>query len=181
MLKKTRFIPLVALFAVLTALGAYIFIPLPFTPVPITLQTLFVYLSGDILGGYLGALSQVIYILLGISGLPVFARGRGGIEVLIGPTGGYLIGFIAAAFIIGKLAKLRSSPAFIWFIFSNLIGTIIIYGIGVFQLSIWVGSFKKAVMLGVFPFLIGDLIKVWLAAYIATRNQIMKIIHLLKN
>lgn len=180
MLRKSRFTPLAALFAALTALGAYIFIPLPFTPVPITLQTLFVYLAGDILGGYLGALSQIVYILLGVLGLPVFARGKGGGDVLIGPTGGYLIGFIVAAFIIGKLVKLKRNPTFVWFIFSNLIGTVVIYCFGIFQLSIWIGSLKKAIILGIFPFLIGDLIKVWLAAYIATRNQIKKLISLLK-
>ncbi|MBS7655196.1 biotin transporter BioY [Candidatus Bathyarchaeota archaeon] len=180
MLRKTRFTPLAALFAVLTALGAYIFIPLPFTPVPITLQTLFVYLAGDILGE-LGALSQIVYILLGALGLPVFARGRGGVEVLIGPTGGYLMGFAAAAFIIGKLTRFKHAQTFVWFIFSNIIGTIVIYCFGIFQLSIWFGSLKKAIIFGVFPFLIGDLIKAWLAAYIATRNQIRKWMSLLKS
>ncbi len=177
---KIRFIPLAALFAGLTALGAYIFIPLPFTPVPITLQTFFVCLAGDILDANLAALSQIVYILVGVSGLPVFAGGAGSISVLIGPTGGYLIGFIAAAFIIGKLIKLKQDPNIVWVVFSNFIGVIVIYGFGVLQLSIWFGNLKKAVFLGVFPFLIGDLIKAWLAAYIATRKQIKKMTILLK-
>jgi biotin transport system substrate-specific component len=178
---KTRAIPLVALLAGLTALGAYVFIPLPFTPVPITLQTFFVYLAGDVLGANLGALSQIIYILIGALGLPIFAGGRGSVNVLIGPTGGYLIGFIAAAYIIGKLVKLKQDPNMVWIIFSNFIGTLIIYSFGILQLSIWLRGLKKAVFLGVLPFIIGDLVKSWLAAYIATRNQIKKMMNFLKS
>jgi len=74
-----------SMFGALTAVGAYIMIPLP--PVPVTLQTLFVFLAGALLGGSLGALSQVVYILLGVIGLPVFAGGKAGAGVLLGPTG----------------------------------------------------------------------------------------------
>jgi biotin transport system substrate-specific component len=174
---KAKAIPLVALFAGLTALGAYIFIPLPFTPVPITLQTFFVYLAGDILGANLSALSQIIYVLVGALGLPVFAGGKGTIAILIGPTGGYLIGFIPAAFVISKLVNIKRNPNIVWIIFSNFIGTVIIYGFGIFQLSIWIGSLRKAAFLGILPFLIGDLIKAWLAAYIATKTQVKKIMN----
>ncbi|MFA6414125.1 MAG: biotin transporter BioY, partial [Syntrophales bacterium] len=75
-----------SMFGALTAAGAYIMIPLP--PVPITLQTFFVSLAGALLGGYLGAMSQVVYVLLGVIGLPVFAGGKAGAGVLLGPTGG---------------------------------------------------------------------------------------------
>ena len=78
----------------------------PLYPVPLTLQTLFTYLAGAVLGPSLGALSQVIYILLGGIGLPVFAGGKAGFGTLLGPTGGYLFGFIAASFAIGKLSDL---------------------------------------------------------------------------
>ncbi len=81
-------VALVGLFAALTAVGAYVAVPLPFSPVPVTLQTLFVYLSGLVLGGRRGALSQLVYLLLGASGIPVFAGGRGGVGVIFGPTGG---------------------------------------------------------------------------------------------
>ena len=103
-----------SMFGALTAVGAYIMIPLP--PVPITLQTLFVNLAGALLGGYLGALSQVVYILLGVIGLPVFAGGKAGAGVLLGPTGGYLIGFVVGAFVIGKLTTIRKKPGLVWLI-----------------------------------------------------------------
>ena len=86
---------LIAIFATLTTLGAYIHIPL--TPIPITLQTLFTYLSGTLLGGRLGALSQLVYVLMGMLGLPVYAGGKAGITHLFGPTGGFLLGFILAS------------------------------------------------------------------------------------
>ncbi|TET40117.1 MAG: biotin transporter BioY, partial [Elusimicrobia bacterium] len=85
MLLKTKGMILCALFAALTAVGGLIAVPLPFTPVPITLQTFFTFLAGAILGKYLGALSQIIYLLLGVIGLPVFAKGSSGIGVLLGP------------------------------------------------------------------------------------------------
>jgi len=82
-----------SLFGALTAMGALISIPLQ--PVPVTLQTLFLYLAGSLLGGGLGALSQTVYIMLGVIGLPVFSGGKAGLGVLMGPTGGYLVGFVA--------------------------------------------------------------------------------------
>ena len=94
-----------ALFAALTAAVAWFKIPLPFTPVPITLQTLVVLLSGAMLGAYYGALSMIIYLSLGVIGLPVFAGGSSGIGVLFGPTGGYLFSYPIAAFVIGKMLE----------------------------------------------------------------------------
>jgi len=95
-----------ALFGALTALGAYILLPVP--PVPITLQTLFLYLAAAVLGGALGAWSQIVYLLLGVIGLPVFAGGKAGLGVLTGPTGGYLAGFIPAAWLTGRLIAARA-------------------------------------------------------------------------
>ena len=94
-----------ALFAALTGAVAWFKIPLPFTPVPITLQTLMVLLSGAMLGPIYGALSMVIYLLLGAIGLPVFAGGSSGVGALLGPTGGYLLSYPVAAFVIGLIAK----------------------------------------------------------------------------
>ncbi len=88
-------VALTALFAALTAVGAHVYVPLPL--VPVTLQTLFVYLAGAFSGGGRGALSQLAYVLMGLAGLPVFAEGMSGFGVLLGPTGGYLMGFIAGA------------------------------------------------------------------------------------
>lgn len=162
-----------SMFGALTAIGAYIIVPLP--PVPITLQTLFLNLAGALLGGYLGALSQVVYILLGVIGLPVFAGGKAGLGVLIGPTGGYLFGFVLAAFVVGKLIAVRKKPGLVWTIVSMLIGMLIIYSLGVFQLTLVAKlSVEKAIAIGALPFIPGDAVKIVLAAliYLKTRGRI---------
>jgi biotin transport system substrate-specific component len=157
-----------SLFGALTATGAYIIIPLP--PVPITLQTLFMGLAGTLLGGRLGALSQGVYLLLGIIGLPVFAGGKAGIGVLFGPTGGYLFGFIAAAFVIGKLTALRPRPGVVWLSLSLDAGTAVLYALGVLQLSLVARLTPlKALAVGILPFLLGDVIKIALTAWIALK------------
>jgi len=157
-----------SLFGALTAVGAYIIIPLP--PVPITLQTLFLGLAGTLLGARLGALSQVVYLLLGILGLPVFAGGKAGLGVLFGPTGGYLIGFVAAAFVIGKLAALKARPGFAWLCLSLVAGAAVIYTLGILQLSLIARlTPAKAMAVGLLPFLPGDGIKIVLTAMIALK------------
>jgi biotin transport system substrate-specific component len=157
-----------SLFGALTAVGAYIIIPLP--PVPITLQTLFLGLAGTLLGARLGALSQVVYLLLGILGLPVFAGGKAGLGVLFGPTGGYLIGFVAAAFVIGKLAALKARPGFAWLCLSLVAGAVVIYTLGILQLSLIARlTPAKAMVVGLLPFLPGDGIKIVLTAMIALK------------
>src|SRR3989344_5830887 len=92
-----------ALFAALTAAVAPFKIPLGFTPVPITLQTLVVLLAGAVLGSTYGALAMILYVLVGALGLPVFAGGGSGVGALLGPTGGYLFSYFIAAFFIGKI------------------------------------------------------------------------------
>jgi biotin transport system substrate-specific component len=157
-----------SLFGALTAVGAYIVIPLP--PVPVTLQTLFLGLAGTLLGSRLGALSQTVYVLLGVIGLPVFAGGKAGLGVLIGPTGGYLVGFIAAAFVIGKLASLKNRPGFAWLCLSLAAGAMVVYILGVLQLSITARlAPAKALAVGVLPFLPGDAVKIVLAALITLK------------
>lgn len=98
---RTRLLILSALFAALTAVGSWISIPLPFSPVPINLATLSVFLAGGLLGPAGGAASQAVFVALGAVGLPVFHSFTGGVGILAGPTGGYLIGYIAAAWIAG--------------------------------------------------------------------------------
>ena len=167
---KTFDIFTTALFSTLTAIGAYISIPLPFSNVPLTLQTMFTYLAGAILGGYLGALSQLIYLLIGIGGLPVFAGGGASLSVLIGPSGGYLIGFVIAAFVIGELKKIKRG--FVWLVSCMIVGTLIIYSLGVVQLMNWAKiSLNQAIVIGVLPFIFGDLIKILLATYITQRVE----------
>jgi len=157
-----------SMFGALTALGAYIMIPLP--PVPVTMQTLFVFLAGSLLGGYLGAMSQVVYILLGVIGLPVFAGGKAGAGVLLGPTGGYLVGFVAGAYVLGRLASLRAKPGFGWLVGSMAVGLAVIYGLGVAQLMFVAKlSLAKALAVGVLPPLPGDAAKIVVAALICLK------------
>jgi biotin transport system substrate-specific component len=157
-----------ALFGALTAAGAFIIIPLP--PVPITAQTFFLNVSAILLGGQLGAVSQFIYVMLGVVGIPVFAGGKAGLGVIFGPTGGYLLGFIIAAFVIGMVNRMKKSAGIFWNIFSMLIGMLIIYLLGSLQLSLVAKmSFHKALAIGVLPFIPGDVIKILLAAIISSR------------
>lgn len=157
-----------SMFGALTAIGAYLIIPLH--PVPITFQTLFTYLAGILLGGYTGALSQIVYVLLGIIGLPVFAGGKAGLGVLLGPSGGFLIGFIIGAFVIGKMVEARKEPGFVWICLSILLGSIFIYIPGVIQLAMAAKlSFYKALLIGVVPYLPGDLLKMLAAAIISLK------------
>ena len=155
-----------SMFGALTAVGAYVMIPLP--PVPVTMQTLFVDLAGALLGGPLAALSQVVYILLGVIGLPVFAGGKAGAGVLLGPTGGYLIGFVIGAYVIGKLASLREKPGFFWLVFSIATGIAVVYLMGITQLMIVAKlDFGRAIAVGLLPPLPGDILKIFVSALIA--------------
>ncbi len=152
-------------FAVMTALGAHVRIPLPFTPVPITLQTLFVVLAGAALGPVLGPLSQGLYVFGGGLGLPVFAGGVGGWSALLqGATSGYLVGFIVAASLTGWMVRRRESR-FFWILLSMMAGEGVIYICGVAWLALALEmSLGRAVRLGVLPFLAGDAVKLCLAA-----------------
>lgn len=157
-----------AMFGAMTAVGAYITIPLQ--PVPITLQSLFANLAGALLGGYLGALSQVVYLLLGIIGLPVFAGGKAGLGVLLGPSGGYLIGFVLGTYLTGKIIELKKKPGFTLILLAVLAGNLVIYGLGTAQLALVARlSPAKAAAVGVIPFIPGDLLKMAAAAAIASR------------
>ena len=157
-------------FALFTALAAQISIPLGFTPVPITGQTFAVLLAGGVLGANRGALSMGLYVALGAIGLPFYANGDGGWTIATGATAGYLVGFIVAAFVVGKMAehgqdrKLSTSlPAF-------LAGSLIIYAFGAAWLAYDLGiqltadaGEPSAIAFGVAPFLLGDIIKALLA------------------
>ncbi|MBU1291753.1 biotin transporter BioY, partial [bacterium] len=116
---------LVSLFAALTAVGAFISIPI--YPVPLTLQTLFTLLAGMTLGSVMGTSSQIIYVMLGVIGLPVFAGFKAGIGILFGPTGGFLFGFIICAFIVGKIMELKNEKNIFYYLLAGTIGTIILY------------------------------------------------------
>ncbi len=145
-------------FTLLTCFGAYIRIPLPFTPVPITLQTFFVLLSGAVLGKF-GISSQLGYIILGVLGLPVFANAGSGLIYLSGPTGGYLIGFLLASYFLGK--KISNKDSFFSIFILMCIANLIILSSGTIWLKFSLRiSIDKAFLLGFFPFLAGDLLKI---------------------
>ncbi|MDD2673228.1 MAG: biotin transporter BioY [Syntrophales bacterium] len=155
-----------AMFGALTAAGAYIAIPIP--PVPITMQNLFAFLSAALLGGRLAALGQIIYILLGVMGLPVFAGGKAGFGVLMGPTGGYLAGYVAGAFVSGIMIEKKALPRFAWMAFSMAAGAAVILLIGMVRLAFFLDiGLQKAFMLGVAPFVPGDVLKIAVAAFVA--------------
>src|SRR5262245_9151755 len=158
----------VALFVALTVAAARVKVPLPFTPVPMTLQPMAVLLAGAILGPWLGAISQLTYIALGLSGVPVFAGLPGaGPAVIVGPTGGYLASYPFVAFVVGKLIRRAKGP--ISTTLSLLVGLSIIYNFGVAHLALFLNrSVSDAISLGVAPFLVADLIKVVVASALVT-------------
>lgn len=170
--RNQRRVIAVAVFALLTALGAHVAFPLPGTAVPVTLQTLFVTLGGLLLGPYLGAAAQVTYLAAGVAGLPMFTFG-GGFVGLMGPTGGYLLAFPVAAALTGVLAGPASRTTGVrgWFRMAAVmvVTTGIILGLGATQLSLLTGDIGRAIELGVLPFLLGDVVKIGLAAFIAQR------------
>ena len=152
-----------AMMTALTAVGAYLIIPLPFSPVPITLQTFFVLLSGRLLGKKYGVLSQITYLLLGAAGLPIFSGGRGGIAVLAGPTGGFLISFIAAAWIAAYCAENKKKNLLIYSaaVMSNyIIGSI-------YFIFVTKTAPLAALNMTVIPFIPGDIFKILMLVIIA--------------
>lgn len=156
-------VALVASFALLTAAAAQIRIPLPFTPVPITGQTFAVLLSGAVLGSTAGAASQALYLLMGLF-LPFYAGGASGWSYATGATGGFLLGFVVAAWVVGQLAERRQDRNIATAVPAFITGTVAIYLLGVPWLANVLGvSWTRAVELGAAPFVIGDLAKVVLA------------------
>ncbi len=155
---------LVVGFALLTALAAQVRIPLPFTPVPVTGQTLAVLLAGAALGSRAGAASQGLYILLGLGGLPFFQGGNSGWDYATGPTLGYLVGFVVAAAAVGYLAERKHDRTITTALPAFLAGTVVIYGFGVGWLMVALPTdLTDALVKGLVPFVIGDLLKVALA------------------
>ena len=159
---------LCGLFAALMAICSLISIPLGFTPVPVNLATLGVFLAGGLLGKKYGTISIGVYVLLGAVGVPVFAGFRGGLSVLVGPTGGYIIGYIAAAFLVGLLTELLVPKAgrsagreILACIIAMIIGLFACYLLGTlwFMISTHTGVWAALVSC-VFPFLPGDALKI---------------------
>ncbi len=144
------------------ALSAQIRIPLPFTPVPITGQTLGVLLVGSLLGSRQGLLSMLLYLLLGAVGLPFFAGGNSGVAVLYGATAGYLAAFPLTALLVGWLAERGWDRRVGTMVASMALGSVVIYTLGVSWLALHIGL-TAAVANGLLPFVVGDIIKIALA------------------
>ncbi|MEL7657123.1 MAG: biotin transporter BioY [Bacillota bacterium] len=157
---KTKKLILYALFAALTAVCSMISIPLPFTPVPINLATLSVFLAGGILGSKGGAISQTVYVFLGAIGLPVFHSFTGGLGILTGPTGGYIIGYIAAAWLTGFMVE-KLGNGFYKNIISMIVGLAACYALGTAWFMYLTGNgLAASLMACAVPFLPGDGIKI---------------------
>lgn len=150
--------------SLLIGLCAQIAIWLPFSPVPVTGQTFAVLMLGALLGARRGSLAVAAYIIEGCAGLPVFASARAGLSILLGPTGGYLVGFIAAAYITGSLAERGWDRRAASTILAMVLGNVAIYACGLIWLSCLTGLSKTVLVGGLYPFIPGDLLKIALAA-----------------
>ncbi|MCI0595450.1 MAG: biotin transporter BioY [candidate division Zixibacteria bacterium] len=146
----------------LMALSAQIAIPLPFSPVPITGQTFAVLVVGMLLGRWRGTAAVLAYLTEGTLGLPVFAGGAAGIAKILGPTGGYLVSFLPAAYLVGYLAEKGWDRKISTTFLAMILGNVIIFSFGALWLARFVGL-DKALSLGVLPFLAGDVVKIGLA------------------
>ena len=168
--------------AVLVALAAQVSLPLPGTPVPMTLQPMAVLLVGGLLGGPLGALSMIVYLAMGVAGLPVFTPTVPlvGFARLLGPTGGYLLAYPVAAWVVGKFPDPGRKPgvqelasgvreSWVRIGFGVLAGLVLIHLGGLAQLAILTGSVSAAARFGTWPFLLGDLIKLGVLVPVLTK------------
>ena len=169
----TKDMILCALFTALIAVGTFIKIPIPV--VPFTLQFLFTMLAGLLLGSKLGAISVACYTLLGLIGLPIFAEG-GGFWYVLKPTFGYIIGFIVATYVTGKMVESKDKPKFSWILLSNFVGLIIVYAVGMIYYYI-IGNYVISAPIGIgalflYCFVLavpGDICLCFLAAFLAKR------------
>jgi biotin transport system substrate-specific component len=171
----TKALILSGLFSAMVALMAQISIPIPFSPVPITGQAFGVFLAGSLLGGHWGAISLLIYVLLGAIGLPVFANAQGGLHVILGPSGGFLWGFVLGGYLLGKTVEKKTSY------FYTILGMVFCAGsyfsLGTLQLALVAGlDLKQSLAIGVLPFLPLDALKIIVAAGLshAVRRQLIK-------
>lgn len=148
--------------SLLVGLSAQIKGYLPISPVPITGQTFAVLMLGALLGSRRGVLAMVAYLIEGALGLPVFSNGVG-LATLIGPTGGYLVGFIAAAYLVGILAEMGWDRWVFIIVAAMFAGVVVLYAFGVCWLAIMT-NLRTALTVGLYPFIVGDILKVVLAA-----------------
>lgn len=150
--------------SLLISLSAQVAIMLSFSPVPITGQTFAVLMIGALLGARRSCFTVLVYIIEGAAGLPVFAMGGSGFTVLLGPRGGYLVGFIFGAYIVGLLAEKGWDRGIGTTILAMVFGNLVIYAFGLSWLCCLMGINKIVLIAGLYPFIIGDLLKIALAA-----------------
>ena len=149
--------------SVLIALSAQVAVPLAFSPVPVTGQTFAVLLIGALFGSRRGAATVIVYLIEGACGLPFFAERTGSAAILLGPTGGYLIGFVGAAYLTGWLAERGWDRGLFSTAAAMVLGNMVIYITGLAWLSSFVGS-GNVLALGLYPFIPGAIVKIALAA-----------------
>jgi len=154
--------------AIIVALAAQVAVPLPYSPVPLTLQGLAVLLVGGLFGGAVGAAAMVLYLLAGAYGAPVFAFGGSGLARLLGPTGGYLLAFPLAASLTGSLAV---RGRFLRSLLAAAIGMAAIHAAGLAQLTLLLGDTASPFAMGIVPFVVQDSLKVVLAALVLWRGH----------
>jgi biotin transport system substrate-specific component len=156
--------------SLVVAISAQLSVWLPFSPVPVTGQTFAVLMMGALLGARRGALCILVYLLEGATGLPVFAAGAAGIPWMIGPTGGYLVGFVIAAWVVGRLCERGWDRNVFKTACAMVTGNVCIHVLGIVWLSCLAVasgsgfSLGRVLSVGVYPFVIGDVIKIILAA-----------------
>ncbi|MFH1701433.1 MAG: biotin transporter BioY [Candidatus Zixiibacteriota bacterium] len=161
-------------FNVLLIASSYIQLPLPFSPVPVTAQTAAVLACGLFLGPLRGTFTVIAYLLEGSMGLPVYAGGSAGIAKLIGPTGGYLMGFAAASFAVGWMSERIQSISYYKLLAVLTIGTIVIFIPGVYIVSLYAPE-GQALIMGLYPFIPGAIVKILLlASALAAYRRIRK-------
>jgi biotin transport system substrate-specific component len=164
---RVRHVGLVIAGALLIYLTARIAIPIPGNPVPFTLQNFGVLVVGGALGLKRGGMATLLYVALGVVGLPFFAEGKGGTAVIFGTTGGYLIGFVLASALVGRLAELGWDRRLGGALGATFLGTGVIYLVGVPWLAVVTGkSLPEAVAIGLLPFLVFDIVKAVAAALV---------------
>ena len=149
--------------SVFLALMAQFSLRVWFTPIPLSLQTFAVLMLGALLGSKRGALAVMAYLMYGACGLPVFASGSAGIVALFGPSGGFFIGFVLAAFTIGFLLERGWKESYLLTFLALIAGEIVLFALGTAWLAFFVGA-KHALAMGLLPFIIGDTLKVCVAA-----------------
>ena len=186
---RLKMLVLTAMMTAVTAVCAVISVPLPFSPVPVSLATLAVLLSGGVLGAKYGATSQAIYLLLGAVGVPIFHSFTGGLGILVGPTGGFLVGYILMAAVFGffcsqsanrqkNSAPLQGSgdvskgtkPQVLWFLLSAVIATLACYIPGAaWFMFVTKNGLAAALAMAIIPFIPVDILKCVIAAWLVSR------------